>query len=232
MNDLKKKALSASRILNGIGGLLLGLVFFFPEFSTFFLFLLILIIPICLLVIHLFKGELKFDDPKNPQHPSLTFVMVMVPIGLLLKTILTYLIIDFLNAILIAIPITILITYLTLKGTKEFSSKTVRDYVNYLFVAIFLFGYSFGSVVIISCEFDSSISEETKHVKVIQKDEGNLIIESYQVKVETQDEDSVSTTLPITPDLFKAIEINDSIAIDFKDGLLEIPWIKLRMIND
>lgn len=99
----------------------------------------------------------------------------------------------------------------------------------YLSIIFSIFIYSYSSITAINCSFDTSnpIIYETKIIdKHISK--GRRGRKTYYVKVQPWGHHYDSENMKVSSSEYENYLINESVKIDYKEGLLGIPWYYLE----
>ena len=88
--------------------------------------------------------------------------------------------------------------------------------------------YSYGATGIVNCAFDSS-NPQVYEAEVIDKriSRGRRHT-SYYVKVNSWGHHLDPESISLAPSQYKGIQIGETVKIDYKKGLLGIPWFYIE----
>jgi hypothetical protein len=90
------------------------------------------------------------------------------------------------------------------------------------------FIYSYSAVVAVNCTFDYSEPKEYK-TEVIDKriSRSSKGRRTYYVKVKPWGHHYDAESITVSPEEYKAYQVNDKVKVEYKEGLLGIPWYYL-----
>ena len=205
-----------------------GLWFIFFPRPYEFLLIILLILPIigmlfnsknqpsiCSLITIKKKAKRKYD----------VIDFIDIPAFVILLRVLIDYEFDSFQSILITGSITLILVLFTLFLThKQIKESKENKYWLYLLIFFNLGLYSYAGTAAVNCAFDYSdpVVYESKVLgKKISKSRRR---KTYYIKVNAWGHHVDSEKISVTPSQYKEIEIGDIVKIDFKQGLLGIPW--------
>ncbi len=219
-----QRAHRISKIINWIAGLTAAWILFFPipyQYSI----MVAMIIPIVALIMMKFSnGLIRLNQRQGSVYPSVAYAFILPSCGLLVRATLDYDILDYSNAWPITIIITLSFLTVLLIRQKEITFKKMSDYWTTLSVALFLFAYSFGTVLHLNCYYDDSAAQYFT-AKVLNKKTSSGKVTTYYLNLSTWGQQENADKVSVDKDLYDRIEIGDEVNIYLNDGKLGIPWI-------
>jgi hypothetical protein len=126
----------------------------------------------------------------------------------------------------IAFCLVLLFIYFTHQQITESSKDKLWIYSSVIFC---IFVYSFSAVISINCAFDNS-KPKVYETKIIDKHvhRGRKGSKSYYVKVQPWGHHYDAENIQVTLSEYDQYAIDDSVKIDYKKGVLGIPWYYLE----
>jgi hypothetical protein len=106
---------------------------------------------------------------------------------------------------------------------QEITFKKKLDYLTVSSLALFLFAYSFGTVIHINCYYDNSEAEYFT-AKVLDKRISSGKSTSYYLELSTWGKQEEVDEVSISKGFYNRIEVGDEVNIYFRNGKLKIPW--------
>ncbi|WP_375563136.1 hypothetical protein ACE193_11575 [Bernardetia sp. OM2101] len=183
----------------------------------------IIVVLIGILIPKLSAGFITNLDTKEDKRPNtmMGFLFLCLIIGL--RAMLDVNIFDYSP---IWTPCLLLTTGLTLFVSigKDFKIKKVSSYFYAFFFWCLFFGYSFGAIVLLNANYDTSKSKEYK-AKITGKRIGTADVTTYHVKLDKWHETSEVDEIQVSEDMYYEVEKNDSIKIYLQEGKFGIPWL-------
>jgi len=217
------KAKQTSKFINWAAGLSAAWTFFYPTPYQYSILTAMVIPIIALAVVKLSNGLIRVDEKKGSAYPSVIYAFIYPSLGLMLRAVLDYDIFDYSNVWLTVTIITLAFLFLLLFKQKEITFKKKLDFLTVSSLALFLFAYSFGTVIHTNCYYDKS---EQKHftAKVLDKRIGSGKSTSYYLKLSTWGQQDEIDEVSVGKGFYNRIEIGDEVNIYFRNGKLLIPW--------
>lgn len=126
----------------------------------------------------------------------------------------------------IAFSLVLLFIYFTHQQITESSKDKSWIYSSVIFC---IFVYSFSAVISINCVFDDS-KPKVYQTEIIDKHSSRSRkgSRSYYVKVKPWGHHYDAENIRVSSQEYEQYSINDSVKIDYKEGLLGIPWYYLE----
>jgi hypothetical protein len=218
------KAKQVSKIINWSAGLCVAWTFFYPTPYQYSLLTAMVIPIIALVVVKLSNGLIRVDEKKGSAYPSVIYAFIYPSLGLMLRALLDYDIHDYSNVWSTTTIITLAFLFLLLIKQKEITFKKKLDYLTISSLALFLFAYSFGTVIHTNCYYDNS---EPKYftAKVLDKRiSSSRRSTTHYLKLSTWGQQDEIDEVSVDKGLYNRVEVGDEVNIYFRDGKLEIPW--------
>lgn len=217
------KAKQTSKLINWAAGLSAAWTFFYPTPYQYSILTAMVIPIIALVVVKLSNGLIRVDEKNGSAYPSVIYAFIYPSLGLMLRAVLDYDIFDYSNVWLTTTIITLAFLFLLLIKQKEITFKKKLDYLTASSLALFLFAYSFGTVIHANCYYDNS---EPKYftAKVLDKRISSGKSTSYYLELSTWGQKDEIDEVSVGKGLYNRIEIGDEVNIYFRNGKLEIPW--------
>lgn len=178
---------------------------------------------IALVVVKLSNGLIRVDEKNGSAYPSVIYAFIYPSLGLMLRAVLDYDIFDYSNVWLTTTIITLAFLFLLLIKQKEITFKKKVDYLTVSSLALFLFAYSFGTVIHTNCYYDNS-EPKCFTAKVIDKRISSGKSTSYYLELSTWGQQDEIDEVSVGKGLFNRIEVGDEVNIYFRNGKLAIPW--------
>jgi hypothetical protein len=218
------KARQTARVINWTAGLTAAWTFFHPTPYQYSI-LTAMIIPIVALSVVKFSGGLiRVDDKKGSSYPSVIYAFIYPSLGIMLRGILDYNIFDYSNVWLTTAITTLAFLFVLLMKQQEFTFKKKVDCLTVSSLALFLFAYSFGTVIHINCYYDNSASKYFT-AKVLDKRISSGKSTSYYLELSTWGQQKEVDEVSISKELYNRIKAGDEVNIYFRNGKLNIPWL-------
>lgn len=215
-----------SKILNWLGGIVAVWTLFVAQPYEYSILTSIAIPIASIVVLKMYGGLIRIDDRRDSAYPTIFWAVLSTSLGLFLRALLDFNIFEYKNIWLPSGLITLFFIAFLLIGNSEFKFKMARDYFAILSLSLFLFGYSYGSVVVLNCYYDNSVSDQFKS-KILSKriDSGNTT--TYYFELEPWGNQTEIDEVSVSKNLFDQLEANDTARIYFNKGLFKIPWFEI-----
>jgi len=209
------RAKQISKFINWAAGLSAAWTFFYPTPYQYSIMTAIVLPIIALVVVKLSNGLIRVDEKKGSAYPSVIYAFIYPSLGIMLRAILDYDIFDHSNVWLTATIITITFLFLLLIKQKEITFKKKLDYLTVSSLALFLFAYSYGTVIHINCYYDNA---EPKYftAKVLEKRiSSGRRSTTYYLELSTWGEQDKIDEVSVGEGLYNRIDIGDEVNIYF-----------------
>lgn len=217
------KARQTSKIINWAAGITAAWTFFYPTPYQYSILTAMVIPIVALCALKLSGGLIRFDERKGSAYPSVIYAFIYPSLGLMLRAILDYDIFDYSNVWLTTTLITLTFLTLLLIKQKELTFKKKNNYVTVASLALFLFAYSFGTVIHLNCYYDNSEAEYFT-AKILNKRISSGKTTTRYLELSTWGRQKEVDEVSVGKDFYNRAEIGDEVNIYFKKGKLDIPW--------
>ncbi|MCC5932067.1 MAG: hypothetical protein JJU28_22670 [Cyclobacteriaceae bacterium] len=217
------KARQTSKLINWAAGIVAAWSFFYPTPYQYSILAAIIIPILALIVVRSSNGLIRVDEKNGSAYPSVIYAFIFPSLGLMLRAVFDYNIFDYSNAWLTSTIIALALLFLLLIKQKEITFKKKLDYLTVSSLALFLFAYSFGTVIHTNCYYDNS-EPEYFTAKVLNKRVSSGKSTSYYFELSPWGQLSEIDEVSVGKGLFNRIEIGDEVNIYFRTGKLDIPW--------
>jgi hypothetical protein len=217
------KARQTSKLINWAAGTVAAWTFFYPIPYQYSILAAILIPILALIVVKFSNGLIRVDEKNGSAYPSVIYAFIFPSLGLMLRAFFDYDIFDYSNVWLITTTLTLTFLFLLMISQKEITFKKKLDYLTASSLALFLFAYSFGTVIHANCYYDKS-EPEYFSAKVLDKRISSGKSTSYYLELSPWGQQDEIDEVSVGKGLYNRIEIGDEVNIYFRNGKLEIPW--------
>lgn len=233
----RRERLKLAVRLTDICNLLSTVLFFggiiYPRPYSLVLFLAFIIPLVSLILFKLFNGFIRIDKlfKVNSFYPDITFSFIS-PTGILMLRMVRDWEIYSYSALWWKVGlITVVILLILFVKQKGLNLKKGQDFYSVFWVLVLSCLYSFGAVIYINCMFDNS---EYDHftAKIINKhiSEGEES-EYYYLTLSAWGEQKESEDVEVSSSFYDMHEINETVDIYLRRGVLGIPWFDVREKN-
>ena len=216
------KARRTATIINWAGGITAAWVFFYPSPYEYALLLAAAVPVLAILAVKLSKGLIRIDEKKGSAYPSVIYALIYPSLALMVR-VFDYQIFDYSNVWGNAILITLCLLILLLLKQKEITFKKKPDYFTVVSIALFLFVYSFGTVIFFNCYYDHSKAQYFT-AKVLNKRISSGKSTTRYVELSTWGQQKEVDEVSVGKKLYNSIEVGSIVKIYFRNGKLGIPW--------
>lgn len=217
------KAQRTSRIINWTAGVVMVWILFNPTPYPYSIMVAMIIPIVALLTLKLSSGLIRVDEREGGVYPSVAYAFILPSCGLTVRAF-DYEIFDYSNVWPVTLVITLSFLALLLIKQKEITFKKVYDYFFTLLVAVFLFAYSFGTVIHLNCYYDDS-ETQCFTARVLEKRVSSGKMKRSYLKLSAWGKQEEIEEISIDKDFYKRVEIGDEVNIHLFKGKLDIPWI-------
>lgn len=220
LNNARKTA----KVLNWAGGLVGAWTFFWADPYEYAIIASITVPILAVIAIKLSAGLIRIDEKNDSAYPSVFWAVLAPSMAICIRALLDYNIIDHNNVWVSATIITLTFMTALLVGNKEFKLKNIKGFFTTLFLSVFLFAYSYGSVITVNCMFDKS-QPEVYSAKVLSKRISSGKTTSYYLELASEGLQQEVEEVSVTQDFYERINKNDVVELYLMHGLLDVPWI-------
>lgn len=221
--DNLSRARKVSKIINWTAGISAAWIFFYPTPYKYSILIAITIPIIAILVIKFSKGLIRTDEIRGSAYPAVMYAFIYPSLGLTIRAIYDYNIFDYSNVWTITITFTFALLFLLMYKQRELKFKKTLDYISVASFALFLFAYSFGTIIHINCYYDND-KPQSYTAKIIDKKKSTGNSTSYFLKLSNQGEQMEIDQVSVGKSLYNRVNVNDNVNINYRKGKFEIPW--------
>ena len=222
--DKLKKAHLVAKILNVTGGLVAAWAFLWPDPYEYVILALIAVPIVSIVVLKLSKGLIKFDEKKESASPTLIYSIAVTSLVLCLRTWYDFKIFDYNNIWIPATLITVVLIVLLLVGNKELKFKESKDYFSILGIAVFLFIYSYSSVVSVNCYYDQSDPDFFSAKVLSKRISSSRYTTTYYLELTPWGGQKEIDEVAVPEELYNQLDNENQVNIYLYRGKFEIPW--------
>ncbi len=180
-----------------------------------------------LISIHLYRGLIRFDEKKNSAYPSIVYGFLMPGIGVFIRALMDYEILDYNNLWFVTSLASLVLLIIVLSATKEIKFKKWTDYLMAASLGLLMYSYSFGTYLISNCLFDKSESQKFTS-RVIDKEVSAGKTTTYYLKLDPWGPRTTPENVSVTKGEYEATNIGDNVNIYLRQGLLRTPWFYIK----
>lgn len=222
-----KQAKSLAWKLNIAGGLIGGWVYFLPRPYELALGTAIVFPLVAGLILRKYQGLLRMDTEQNSAYAKLNVAFLGPAVGLGLAGLSDYNILDHSNIWLPAFLFTGILSAIVMYGKKYFAIRKNADYFLMLIIAVFFFGYGYGTAAALNCGFDRSVPETQK--TIIQKKRiSGTKSRSFYLQLQKQGMQDGYLELQVPNAFYRAVQPDEQVLLDYRPGLLGARWVNIR----
>lgn len=216
-------ARSLAKALN-YSGTAVGLwLFFYPHPYKLATGIALVFPLLVILGLNMYRGLIRIDEKKNSAYPSLFTALLMPSMGLLLRGLLEFDVLDYQN---LWVPIAILTVVLTgtlIMRTREFKSKKAADFFSVAAIGMFMAAFSYGACIHINCMYDPSVPELFQ-AEILSKHISSGKHTSYKLELTAWGPRQEIEEVSVPAYLYEQMEVGETVNIYLKAGVLEVPW--------
>jgi hypothetical protein len=155
--------------------------------------------------------------------------MVAAGMGLCLRALLDYNILDYSKVWAPSILIALIFIAIMAIDNKEFKFKNAADYFVIIVFSIFMFGYGFGAVITMNCLYDKS-KPETFNATVLNKRISSGKSTTYYLELSPWGKQKEIDEVSVSKGLYNRLDKDDKVNIYFMKGQFDIPWFRVTQI--
>lgn len=212
-----------TKILNFTGVIVAAWTTFWPEPYDLAVLSSMAIPIIALITLKFADGLIKFDENYATAYPSLGISFLFPTLAIILRAILDYNIYDYSKVWVLTAPVTIVFLATLFFRNREFQFKQAKDYFIVLVLTLLIFGYGFGSVIMLNCYYDNSESE-VYSAKIINKRISSGSTTTYYLKLSEWRNQTEPDEVTVSEELYNQLEKDDEVSVYYQKGQFEIPW--------
>lgn len=192
------------------------------DYSDYLLIIFIVLPIISIATLFFFKGIVKIHDKDSSAYPSVLWG-ILISTGLLfLKAMFGFNILDYST---IWMPVSLitagLIIAILLSRTIDVNQS--KELLNLLILAVFLFAYSYGAVVITNGIFDKSTATFYE-TRIINKHQGGSKYKTYNLKLAPWGTQIEAEEVTVSKLFYETMEVGHTVTVYLKKGKFNIPW--------
>ena len=217
------KARQTAKVINWVAGISAAWTFFYPTPYQYSILVAMIIPVVALLVAKFSDGLIRIDEKKGSAYPSVIYAFIFPSLVLMVRALLDYEIFDYNNVWQTTVIITLAFLFLLLMKQQEITFKQKSDFITVPCLTLFLFAYSFGTVIHINCYYDDSEAEHFT-AKILEKRISSGKTTTYYLELSTWGKQNEVDEVSINKSLYNRVKIDDEVNIYFRNGKLEIPW--------
>jgi hypothetical protein len=217
-------ARKTAKILNWTGGLVGIWTLLWPQPYEYAILASIITPLISIVTFKFFRGLIRIDQKNNSSYPSIFWSLFGPCLAICIRVLLDYNIFDYHNIWFPSIGITVGLMFLLISGNNEFNFKQPMQFLNLLGIALFIFAYSYGSVVSLNCQYDKS-EPEIFSAKITNKRVSSGKTTTYHFELEQWGPQEETDEVNVSKELYDRLNKNDSVYVFLKKGKFEIPWL-------
>jgi len=218
-----KRARRAAAILNWAGGVTGAWALFWPRPYEYMLIASILILLIAIGILKLYNGLIRIDEKTGSVYPSVFWAIIASSMGLCLRALFDFDIFDYSNVWKPTVIICLFVVGAMIVGNKEFKFRQLKDYMVVLTISLLAFGYSYGSVVILNCYYDSSVPEMYS-AKILSKRMSSGKTTSYYFKLTPWGPQKEIDEVSVSKDLYGELNEGNDVTVYLNQGRFGVPW--------
>ncbi|QLH47649.1 MAG: hypothetical protein HWD58_19760 [Bacteroidota bacterium] len=94
-------------------------------------------------------------------------------------------------------------------------------------VVLFIFGYSYATILFINCNYDKS-NPKVNYVKVVKMSIDRGKHTSYDIELTPWNGRTENEEVSISKKFYNTLEVNDTVRVENYQGLLNIEWFKVK----
>lgn len=222
-----KEARSVAKYVNISGYAAFFWLVFYPRPYIVSLSVGMILPVIALISIHLYRGLIRFDEKKNSAYPSVIYGFLMPGIGVFIRALMDYEILDYNNLWFVTSLASLVLLIIVISATKEIKFKKWTDYLMAASLGLLMYSYSFGTYLISNCLFDKSESQKFTS-RVIDKEVSAGKTTTYYLKIDPWGPRTTPENVSVTKDEYEATNIGDNVNIYLRHGLLRTPWFYIK----
>lgn len=221
-----KHANKVALAINATGIILAAFHLFDSNFMHYSLVATAVFVPVSLLVLKFYKGLIRIETKKSSPYPSIFFGFTFSIMGIALKSILAFEILDYSKLWTPAALIALCLMALLVVKSKEFEQISMQRLFILIFCAVLSFAYAFGSISSFNCIYDNS--EVTPFTaKVLNKRISSGKSTSYYLILSPWGPVNEVEDVYVAERTYRESEIGDEVNLFLYKGRLELPWFIL-----
>lgn len=211
-------------VLNWYGGLSALYLFLYPK-PYLVATLNVILIPIAaILMVRFSKGLLKLDENDRSNLPSLVYALIYPSLALLIRATTDYSLFAYTPIWSYVFGLSGLLMWLLLFMRENLGKMIKEFYVSLLSILLFFLVYSFGTLMILNCYFDET-KPEVYTAPILEKRISKGKSTSYYLRLGKWGPQKEEEEVSVNSEKYNSVEVGEKVVIEFRKGLLDIPWI-------
>ncbi|HVS91913.1 MAG TPA: hypothetical protein VHE59_07785 [Mucilaginibacter sp.] len=159
------------------------------------------------------------ESKQRSAYPGLTLAFIMPPLGLMIRALVDYDLIEFSKCL---IPVAVLLVVLTIMFFILIDPAKNRAY-NLLAAVVFTLVYSYSAIISINCVHDRSNPSEIK-ARVLDHRISSGKSTSYYLSLSAWGTKQPGEEVTVSKGLYRRVNLGDTVTVFIKKGMLNIPW--------
>ncbi|MFD1604337.1 PIG-Y family protein [Flavobacterium artemisiae] len=221
-----KRASKTVKIFNWAGGIAAVLGFFYPNPYSLVVTICIVFPIIGLILFKYYKGLIQIDSRENSSYPSIFAGLFFPAIAVFIRSMFDFNIFNYSN---IWMPMTVLglvFTALFIIGNSEFKFNKAKDFLSILFLIALMAAYSYGTIVFVNCNFDTSKNLHYKS-SVLSKRISTGKSKTYYIELAPWGKQKNPDEVSVSEEEYNTYNEKDAVHVYFMKGKFEIPWYEI-----
>jgi hypothetical protein len=215
-----------ARYLNIVGGVVAGWLWFYPHPYDIAGLVAIAVPLLSLGAVYLYRGFIRFDQRNNSAYPSMFFGFMLPGMGLLIRAVLDFEIMEYGQLWMVVVLVTVVIAAVLMLGTRELKFKKRVEYFTAVAVAGIVLAYVFGAYVFANCVFDAS-APQVFTAEVVGKEISSDNVTTYYLVVNPWGPRTEAERISVSEEDYEVVQEGDPVDIYFMQGLFKTPWFYL-----
>lgn len=220
------EALKTAKIVNWIGAGIAVWTILFPKPYEYAIVASIAFPIVCLFIVRYYKGLMRIDSRKDSGYPSLFGAIFGSSIGLLLRCILDFNIFDYTNVWLPSVVILLIFLTILCVRNNEFVNENSKINYSIFFLTLFIYGYSYSTVVTLNCIYDTS-EPIVYDATVLSKRINSGKTTTYYLELTPWGPSKQIEEISVSKDLYNSVNRSSEVNIYFLKGRFDIPWFEV-----
>jgi cell shape-determining protein MreD len=222
-----KKARKTAKLINWSGGIVAAFTIFWADPYEYSILASFAMPLVAIMVMKFSGGLLRIDERKESAYPSILYGILAPSCAIFIRALIDFDIFDYTNVWLPSLFITAILLGVILIGNKEFKFKKAMDYFSLFSAAMFLFGFSFGTLITLNCYYDKS-EPEIYNAKILDKRISSGKSSTCYFELTPWGKRTEKEEVSVSKRLYNLLDKDDEINIFFRTGKFNIPWFTVR----
>lgn len=217
------QARKVAKILNVLG-VLIGISILYFKGDTRVPLTLGMIAPVVfVLILSRYKGLITLREQDNSPNPSISWGFFSVMFVIFLRATFAYDILDLRGVWMPSAVVAACFFALMAICIIEFKSRKLEKLLGMFVMACISFGYSFGIIVLLNCEFDQSTPIQY-HATILGRSISGSKSKSYHLELSPWGPRKEKEEVSVSHTMFNRLNNNEKVNIYLYQGKLKIPW--------